>query len=268
MIRFERVVIAIFLLATPPVFAGVEMDLVTTDAEGAVTESVKLYAQSGKIRMEDIGDASGQDMSMIFIGREFIVVDHSDRSYIVMDEAMVVEMGAKMKEAMDQIREEMADMAPEDRAIVEQMLQSGTGGTGGEEDVPSVRVQKVGSGNWQSGNCTRYEIFDGSEKTQEICSAPLDGIDGADEALRAFANMARFINTLSESMPGPLGASMAGNPMGLMEQIDGFPVRTVDYVAGSLVAVTTLESVRDKTLEANLFEIPDGYRQVDPFAGE
>jgi len=35
-----------------PLFAGVEMKLDTKDAAGAVTESVKLYAQSGKIRLQ------------------------------------------------------------------------------------------------------------------------------------------------------------------------------------------------------------------------
>ena len=88
------------------------MQLDTKDAAGAVTESVKLYAQSGKIRMEDIGDTTGQEMSMIFVGQEFIVVDHDAKTYIVMDEAMVQEMGVKVNAAMEQMRAQMADMPP------------------------------------------------------------------------------------------------------------------------------------------------------------
>ena len=69
-------------------------------------------------------------------------------------------------------------------------------------------------------------------------------------------------------MPGSFGESMAENPMGLMEKINGFPVETADYANGEKVSETTLEAVEDKTLEASLFAVPEGYRQVDPFAGQ
>jgi hypothetical protein len=265
---FKKLVIAIFLIVTTPLFAGVEMKLDTTDATGAITESVKVYAQSGKIRMEDFGDTTGKDMSMIFVGQEFIVVDHNDKSYIVMDEAMVQEMGQKVNAAMEQMRAQLADMPPEQRAMVEQMMQGQMAGMmESEEEAIPTRVEQTGSGSWQSGPCTEYAVYEGDEKTKQICAAPLSEVEGAGEAMAAFKNMAKFINSLAESMPGPLGESMAENPMGLIDQIDGFPVRTVDYVDGQVSAETTLSSVADSDLDPALFEIPEGYTQQDPFAG-
>ena len=251
-----------------PLFAGVEMKLDTTDATGAVTESVKLYAQSGKIRMENVGDTSGQEMSMIFVGQEFIVVDHNAKTYILMDEAMVQEMGVKVNAAMEQMRAQLADMPPEQRAMVEQMMQGQMSEVMGSaaEAIPT-RVEQTGSGSWQSGSCTEYDVFEGDEKTQQICAAALSEVEGADEAMAAFKNMAKFMNSLAKSMPGPLGASMAENPMGLIDQIDGFPVRTVDYVDGQVSAETTLSSAADSDLDPSLFAIPEGYTQQDPFAG-
>jgi hypothetical protein len=267
--QLKRLVVCILLLTAVPLYAGVEMELVTTDPGGEVTESVKLYAQSGKIRMEDVGDTSGQDMSMIFVGREFIVVDHSKKTYILMDEAMVQEMGVKVNAAMEQMRAQLADMPPEQRAMVEQMMQGKMAGMMESEDESSAtRVEQMGSGSWQSGPCTEYAVFEGDEKTQQICAAPLSDVEGADEAMAAFKNMAKFINSLAESMPGPLGASMAENPMGLIDQIDGFPVRTVDYVDGQVSAETTLSSVADSDLDPGLFNVPEGYTQQDPFAGK
>jgi hypothetical protein len=252
-----------------PLFAGVEMKLDTTDASGAITESVKLYAQSGKIRMEDTGDTSGQEMSMIFVGQEFIVVDHGDQSYIVMDEVMVQEMGVKVNAAMEQMRAQLADMPPEQRAMVEQMMQGQMAGMmASEKESLPTRVEEIGSGSWQSGPCTEYAVFEGEQKTQQICAAPLGEVEGADEAMAAFKNMAKFINSLAESMPGPLGESMAENPMGLIDQIDGFPVRTIDYVDGQVSSETTLSSVADSDLDPALFAIPEGYTQQDPFAGK
>ncbi|MGI9220158.1 MAG: DUF4412 domain-containing protein [Woeseiaceae bacterium] len=249
--------------------AGVEMQLLTKDTAGEMTESVTLYAQDGRIRMEDIGNSSGQEMSMIFVGQEFIVVDHSDKSYIIMDEAMVAEMGAKVNDAMAQIRAQLADMPPEQRAMMEQMLEQQMGAMmdTAAESIPT-RIEETGSGNWQSGDCTEYAVFVGDTKAQDICAAPLRDIEGAEEAMEAFRGMAKFIKSMADAMPGALGEAMAENPMGLMEEIDGFPVRTVDYVDGQKHSETTLESVQEKGLDAALFDVPDGYRKVDPFAGQ
>ena len=267
--EFKWLLVVIVLAVATPLYAGVEMTLDTKDATGAVTESVKLYAQSGKIRMQDIGDASGKDMSMIFVGQEFIVVDHDDKSYIVMDEAMVQEMGVKVNAAMEQMRAQLADMPPEQRAMVEQMMQGQMAGMmGAEEESIPTRVEEMGSGSWQSRPCTEYAVFEGDQKTQQICAAPLGEVEGADEAMAAFRNMAKFINSLAESMPGPLGESMAENPMGLMDQIDGFPVRTVDYVDGQVSSETTLSTVEGRDFDPGLFDIPDGYTKQDPFAGK
>lgn len=268
MSNLRRLVVATILITTTPLYAGVEMNLETTDASGAVTESVKLYAQSGMIRMEDIGDASGQDMSMIFVGQEFIVIDHAEKTYIVMDEAMVQEMGVKVNAAMEQMRAQLADMPPEQRAMVEQMMQGQMAGMMEEAESAPTRVEQLGSGSWQSGACTEFAVYIGDEKTQQICSAPLEDVEGAEEAMQAFKSMAKFINSLADSMPGPLGESMAENPMGLIEQIDGFPVHTVDYIDGERSAETSLKSVEDKDLDPALFAVPEGYRQQDPFAGQ
>jgi len=263
----QTIIVAVLFVATAAVHAGVEMELITKDPAGAVTESVKLFAQSGKIRMEDIGDSSGQQMSMIFLGQEFIVIDHGNHTYIVMDEAMVAEMGSQMSAAMQQMQAELARMPPEQRAMVEQMMQGQMAGVmGSGEQAPPPRVENVGTGEWQSEPCTQYAVYEGGEKTQEICAAPLAEIDGADEAMRAFESMAKFINSLSESMPEPMASSMAENPMGLIDRIDGFPVRTVDFEGGEASNETTLESVVDKPLDASLFAIQEGYTRQDPFA--
>lgn len=265
----KTVAFGLLLFISMPLFAGVEMDLVTTNATGTVTEQMKLYAQSGNIRMEDVGGSSGEDMSMIFLGTEFIVVDHANQTYIVMDEAMMAQVSTQLDAAMQQMQAQLANMPPEQAAMVEQMMQGQMAGMmGGDDDTPAPVVQQTGSGQWQGSACTQYSVFEAGEMTQMICAAPLDDVDGADEAMQAFENMAIFITTLADSMPGGMGDAMADNPMGLMDQIDGFPVITVDLLNGEVLAETTLESVVEADLAASLFAPPEGYAQQDPFAGQ
>ena len=257
------------LLFGSPLLAGVEMDLVTKDAAGAVTGQMKLYAQSGNIRMENVGGSSGEDMSMIFLGSEFIILDHANQKYVVMDEAMVAEVGTQVDAAMQQMQAQLASMPPEQRAMVEQMMQGQMAAMmGTDDDTPAPSVEETGSGQWQGAACTQYSVYEGGEKTQEVCAAPLAAVEGADEAMQAFESMAIFITSLADSMPGSLGAAMAENPMGLVDQFDGFPVRTVDFSGGEVLSETTLESVIEKNLDPALFVAPDGYTRRDPFSGQ
>lgn len=60
-------------------------------------------------------------------------------------------------------------------------------------------------------------------------------------------------------------AVFANNPMmkqmnilGLMKEIDGFPVRTVTQVMGGTV-VSTLKTMQQKKLSKSLFQVPEGY---------
>jgi len=194
-------------------------------------------------------------------------VDHKDKSYIVMDEAMLDEVSAQMSEAMKEMEAQLASMPPEQRAMVEQMMKGQMQGMTGQQgdSSPTFRVEETGKGKWQSYTCRNYRVFVGAEKTEDICAAELDEIDGADELIEAFRNMAAYMTKLTESMP--MGAKDRTNPGELMEQIDGFPINTNYYKNGSVVRKESLDSVTEQDLEPGMFAAPEGYRREDPFGG-
>ena len=266
----QAVSIASLILAAAPLYAGVALDMVTKDASGQTIEVMKVYAQSGKIRMDGVGQPADERMSMIFLGEKFLVLDHSEKKYIVVDADMIAEVGSQMEAAMQSMQAQLADMPPEQRAMVEEMMQGQMQGMigAGSEPPPPPRIEHTGSGQWQSRPCTQYAVYEGAEKTQEICAAPLTDIQGISEAMQAFSDMAGFMNSLSESMPEPMASAMAENPMELIDQIDGFPVRRVDFAKGQVSSETTLESVVEQALDESVFAIPAGYAKQDLFAGQ
>jgi hypothetical protein len=112
---------ATLLLLPPLAGAGVVMDMVTRNASGQETDRTKIHAQSKKIRM-DIDSEGADDGMMIFRDNEFVYVNHSDKSYIVTDEAMLEEVSAQISDAMKEMEKQLAGMPPEQRAMVEQMM--------------------------------------------------------------------------------------------------------------------------------------------------
>lgn len=257
------VAVTLSLLAFLPLLshAGVSMDLVTTNASGKETGRLNFLAEADKIRMDDKSDGSRN--SMIFLGDSFIVLDHERKNYFVMDEAFVNEVSAEMSDAMKEMEKQLASLPPDQRAMAEQMMKGRMGQMmGQQQEAPAPRVESMGAGNWQDFDCEKFAVYEGGEKTQELCAAKLSDIDGAAEMMQAFRGMASFITKMVESMP--MRANVGVNPGELMDQIQGFPVHTIDYSNGTAVGETSLESITEQDLDDGLFAVPDGYKREDP----
>lgn len=250
-------------LLSPLVHAGVVMDMVSRDSSGLETDRSKFYSQSKMVRM-DQGEDGDVENSMIFLGDHFVYLNHRDKSYIVMDEEMLEQVSTKIDDAMKEMEAQLANMPPEQRAMVEQMMKGRMQGVMGQqrEKAPEPRVESMGTSKWQSYKCKQYAIFEGPEKTQEVCAAKLDEVDGADEVMEAFVGMAAYIEKMTESLPMMENDGL--NPGELMKQIDGFPVHTVDYVNGKAEREMSLDSVVEEDLDPNLFVVPKDYRREDP----
>ena len=262
----DKTLILALLFVSPGTYAGAVMDMVEMDASGKETGRSKIYAQSNLIRM-DIDESGESEGSMIFLGDKLMYLNHADKSYIVMDESMIDDMSAQINQAMAEMEKQLAGMPPEQRAMVEKMMKGQMEGLMPEKSSsrPALRVDSLGSGEWQSYDCEKYAIFDGGEKTQEVCAADLEGVGGADEMMQAFRSMAEYIVKMAESMP--MMADEGLNPGELMDQIGGFPVHTIEFENGKAVGQTSLESVTEQDLDPGLFGAPDGYVRQDPFAG-
>ena len=178
---------------------------------------------------------------------------------------MLDEVSAKMNEVMKEMEAQLASMPPEQRAMMEQMMKGRMQGmTAQQAPSPSAsRVEAKGGGEWKSYKCRQYAVFEGAEKVQDICAAELDEVDGADEVIETFRNMAAYITKMTESMP--MGSDDRINPGELMDEIDGFPVHTIDYENGVVVGETLLDSVTEQDLDEGMFAVPEGYRRQDPF---
>jgi hypothetical protein len=240
------------------------MDLVTSDATGQENSRTRIFAQGERVRM----DQNDSQVSMIFLGDEFLVLDHEKKSYVVMDEAMLEQVNTQISAAMEQMEAQLASMPPAQRAMMEDMMKGKMQGLMGASNDPSPkpRVEANGSGEWQSKPCNKFSVFEGEEKVQDICAASLEEIEGGEDLMQAFRSMAEFITEMTESMP--FGSGDDGlNPGELMDQIDGFPVHTVEYTNGVVSGEVLLESVVEQDVDEGLFSAPADYQRQEILQG-
>jgi hypothetical protein len=220
----------------------------------------RIYAKNSMLRMDS--EQGRDNTTVIFRGEDMLFLNHDERSYFLLDKEKLVELSDQMNSALKQMEEQMANVPPEQRAMVERMMKGRMPGFG-EAPAP-LRVEMGGNGQEGDYSCTEYTIYRGDDKRFEICAAATRELGPlAGEAMEAFEAMAEFSEQLTQAFSqGPLGG-MVDNPYQIMYQIEGFPVRTRDFDNGQVTSETRLTSIVRQELDDNLFTPPDDYKQED-----
>jgi hypothetical protein len=79
----------------------------------------------------------------------------------------------------------------------------------------------------------------------------------------SFKAMGAFMKKLAANLPSAFASSLESNPMQMMDQIDGFPVHTLQYDNGTVSYETSLESAIEQTVEDAFFSPPKDYKRQE-----
>lgn len=246
-------------------FAGGVMEMSTKKQDGPVTLSERIYAQGGKLRIDHLDGKGGVQTTVLFQNNEMIVVSHPDKKFHRINEATLTELSAQMKkasEAMKQLEQQMANMPPEQRAMMEKMLKGKMPAMAGMGSEPlAIRVEATGPGSWESYSCKNYAVYLGDQKTQELCAVPPSEVEGADEFIEAARNMAEFFGKFKEALQMPAFASLTKSPAEIVGRVEGFPVHTKEFDNGVLQGERFLSSAKEESLSDSTFSPPQGYKE-------
>jgi hypothetical protein len=174
------------------------------------------------------------------------MIDYKDKEYAEMTFA---EMEAATKQAMgqmDELKEQMKDMPPEQREAMEKML----GNTGmGSKSKSKMEVAKTGEKSTISGySCVKYILKENGKEVGIIwTTASVSGYDGMKK------DMKKFSERLMAQMPKGKELSDA------ILKINGFPIQTQ---LGNITSTVT--KVEKKKIATSEFEVPAGFKKVSP----
>jgi len=258
--------LTILITLSSQAFAGVIVEMVSKDlASSQESPADRMYAQGEMLRMESSEEDGGH---MIFRDGAMLIINHSEKSFYRMDENSMAQVSSQMSEAMKQMQEQMAQLPPEQRAMMEKMMKGRMpAGMSPQTSspLPELRMEATGKNQVSEYSCEMWEVFRGEEKIRELCAVSIDDLGGIAEAMEAFKAMAGFSRKMMESVQQMPFANIAENPYQFMDQLDGFPVLTREFKDGRAISETLLKSVTQETLDENLFQVPKGYRELDPF---
>jgi hypothetical protein len=218
-------------------------------------EVSKIWFDGGRMRSTD-SDGDGA----IFKDQKIYALDAEDKNFTVVDKAAMDRMGGQLAEARKQMEAQMANMPPERRAMMEQMMSQMGGGAPGKKavkrDVTATgRTETVGG-----FRCSVWEIAINGVKDHEVCAAAPGSLPGGTEMLKTMREMGEMLKGLTEGL-GQMAQSAATNTWADLAKINGIPILTREFENGKATSETRVSVIRSESVPASTFEVPKGYKE-------
>ncbi len=261
-----RISFILFLFLATRASAGVVLEIESQDHRSNESGTVLALVDGKNLKMTITSNGDQESSEMIYRGerREMVIVDHDDKSYMVIDEAMMKSIGEQLSGYEAQMREALKDVPPEQRAMVEQMMKGRMPAPAKAAARPRITFRNTGERETKNGYpSVKYEATIDGRKTQEFWVTDWDNVEGGDDAVEAFQAMAGFFKQMRDSMPRfGVDEDADDNPFEHMQELDGFPVLTYDYASdGSIAGESSLRSSTQRAVDSAEFEPPTAYKR-------
>ena len=245
-----------FAFAAAPALAGLVGEFESKPPTGTATAG-KMLVEPDRLRIES---AEG---TVIFRGDKQVLwmVSEKDKSYRELTKADVQKMADQMSTVMPQIEEQLKNMSPEERAMVEGMMKGKMGGAMAGAAAKKMFVKTGATETVNGFPCSIYDTMRGEDKIGRVWVTDYKSLGVTRDDMKAFDSMIAFI----EPMMGPLKDMFSGliQKSGAPDDktaIPGFPIRTVT-TGKKGDRVEEVKSLKHETIPASVFDLPAGLKK-------
>ncbi len=254
--RFQAVLLAVILLAGFMAYAeaGVIITSINTSFDNPRDSGTSTaYIDDNGMRIES--RAKDESITIIFRSDKeiFWMINTADKSYTEMTKKDIKKIKSQVDEAMRMMQEQMKNMPPEQRAMIEQIMKGKAMPAQPEKTVFKKVASGVKIGKWK---CDKYEGYNGGQLTEEVCTISWKNLGIEQKDLRVMKSMGEFMSELS-----PHAASHFNVWSDEWEKEQGYPgvpVRTISYSMGKKAFQTEIQDIKKQQIDSSLFELPKG----------
>lgn len=256
---------ALGLLAAGVVQAGVVIHSTSKDlTSGRQTDHNTVYVQNGLMRIDNL-DKHGQLKSFTLFRDNAIWDARVDsHTYVKMDRTAMQQGAQRMNADMEKLKAQMANLPPERRAMVEQMMKRMHGVATGT--VPLAQVTWTNTGRRESVGsytCRIWESRTGGNLTAQYCVVPTGRLPGGQEIAQSMRSVSRMVKEMMSAFPP--AARAASQRLAGFEAFHGYPVMVRQFEDGKPSSEDVVVDIREQTLPESEFEMPSGFTERQPF---
>lgn len=208
---------------------------------------------SGKVLVKAAGGDRGQDVLFDATRNVLFVINHRDRSYLVIDERVINEIGALVSSVSGAVENQ--------QGVLADLL--GTFGISGEPVPPAASLRDTGQSLTIGGYpCRLFQAHRASALESEVCVADNTALRLADPDFRTLRGFLRFGNHMLNRAGQLLDALGLSLPQVDIADTPGLPIGMHSPQRNLKVRVSAIGDGGD----AGGYRIPDGYsRGTIPF---
>jgi hypothetical protein len=251
------------LLCAAPAWADLTMKMSFGSPDSKVRSKGTTYATADKLAMlwEPGGEMkAGSHMVFDANKQTMWVIDDEEKSYMALDKATMEQMGQQMEAGMAKMKEMLAQMPPEQRAMMEKKM---GGMMGGPAKPPEQKYIKTAETKTINGfPCTRYDVRSTEKLSGRLWVTPYSQVKITPADMTVFLKMAEFF----KAMAGPLMKNFQGadNPFASTNQVDGMPIlNELVEKDGKVKRDVLVEAINHDKAPAGVFDVPTGYKQKE-----
>ncbi len=230
----------LLMLAQYSFAQGVRWDAKTSD--GSDSERTDHFFYMPKM-MKMVEGEAGRFM-IVRLDKELMIMgDPKDKAYYQVTFQEMEQMMAAMNEQMEAMKEQLAQLPEDQRKMAEEMMNSRM------KKDPKVEVKQTDETQTISGYaCTKYVVsHDGQHSSTVWATNDVEGFEVMKSDMKEFATRMKAI----------MKNSGTKDPTGLLEGVDGFPIKT-ETSDGLKTVVTKVEQASTPAAE---FDAPAGYKK-------
>lgn len=196
-----------------------------------------------------IFDGDAQVMRMVNMER---------KSYTEISKADMQKMSQQMAAAMEQ----MKNLPPEQRAMMEKMMK-GRGMPGMGAAATPITYRAAGSDKAGQWACTKHDGTRGAEKVVEICAVEPAALGLTPADFEVAKQLAEFMKSLMPQLVDQI--ALYGTPA--EQGFSGFPIRRSNLSNGKVTSISELKEIKREAIPASAWQAPAGFKKEN-FGGK
>lgn len=240
--------------------------------EGGESYVTVTKVEGDRMRMDTQGEDGALASTVIFLGEtdEMFMIDHKKKSYMVMDRERIEALSQQMGQVMQQMEEALAQVPPEQRAMMERMMKGKMAAENIEPPSPPVVTDLGETGNVNGIACQWKQVTRDDVLSDKACVCDEGAIAGGKEMvalaheMRDFAEGLMQIAKSASSVQMFGGGTMAEVGAAMTADLGGFSLISEAYDGEEkLIKRSTFESADEVSIPDAEFTPPSGYKRQD-----
>lgn len=201
---------------------------------------------------------AGGGTVMVFDGVAQVarIINMDRKTYTELSKAMMDDVSKQMAGMMEQLK----NLPPDQRAMMEKMMARGGRGMPGMAPPAPITYRATGSDKAGRWTCAKYDGMRAQQKVVELCTVEPDALGLAEADFAVTKQLAEFLKGLMPQMADQMVVIGTRAAQGY----SGYPIRSTSFANGQVQSISELKEVRREPIPASVWQVPAGFKLENP----